>query len=76
MRTIELRMDSATVHRWIDDALSGSARLRTKAHGETLIRRRVVVIRQLVTELVLYTYEMRDCVRPTQEQRAVDTTPQ
>ena len=53
MRTIELRTDSATVYRWIDDALSGRARLRTKAHGEMLIRRRVDVIRQLVTELEL-----------------------
>ncbi|XP_045124573.1 uncharacterized protein LOC123512301 [Portunus trituberculatus] len=53
MRTIDLRTDSATVYRWIDDALSGRARLRTKAHGEMLIRRRVDVIRQLVTELEL-----------------------
>ena len=53
MQAIELRTDSATVHRWIDDALSGRARLRTKAHGEMLIRRRVDIIRQLVTELEL-----------------------
>ncbi|XP_045101323.1 uncharacterized protein LOC123498225 [Portunus trituberculatus] len=53
MRTIDLRTDSATVYRWIDDALSGRARLRTKAHGEMLIRRRIDVIRQLVTELEL-----------------------
>ena len=53
MKHIELRTDSATVHRWLDDALSGRARLRTKAHGEMLIRRRVEVIRQLVTEFSL-----------------------
>ncbi|KAF0293882.1 Intracisternal A-particle Pol-related polyprotein [Amphibalanus amphitrite] len=51
MKTIELKTDSATVHRWVSDALSGRARLRTKAHGEMLIRRRVDVIRQLVAEL-------------------------
>lgn len=51
MRVIELRTDSATVHRWIDDSLNGRARLRTKAHGEMLIRRRVDVIRQLASEL-------------------------
>lgn len=50
---IDLRTDSATVHRWIDDALSGRARLRTKAHGEMLIRRRIDIIRQLVGELEL-----------------------
>lgn len=53
MKTITLRTDSATVHRWITDALSGLARLRTKAHGEMLIRRRVDIIRQLVNELGL-----------------------
>ena len=52
-RTIDLRTDSASVHRWIDDAISGRARLRTKAHGELLIRRRVAIIRQLVSELEL-----------------------
>ncbi|KAF0291011.1 von Willebrand factor A domain-containing protein 8 [Amphibalanus amphitrite] len=51
MKTVELKTDSATVHRWVSDALSGRARLRTKAHGEMLIRRRVDVIRQLVAEL-------------------------
>ena len=53
MRNIELRTDSSTVHRWVDDALSGRARLHTKAHGEMLIRRRVDIIRQLVSELGL-----------------------
>ena len=52
-RTIDLRTDSATVHRWLDDAISGRARLRTKAHGELLIRRRVEIICQLVNELQL-----------------------
>ena len=43
-KTIELCTDSATVHKWISDALSGRARLRTKGHGEMLIRRRIEVI--------------------------------
>ena len=50
---IDLRTDSATVRKWIDDALSGRSRLRTKAHGEMLIRRRVDVIRELVNEFKL-----------------------
>ncbi|XP_037082439.1 uncharacterized protein LOC119103095 [Pollicipes pollicipes] len=53
MEIVDLRTGSATVHRWIDDVLSGRARLRTKAHGEMLIRRRIDVIRQLVDELSL-----------------------
>ncbi|KAF0299565.1 hypothetical protein FJT64_027718 [Amphibalanus amphitrite] len=50
---IDLCTDSATVHKWIDDALTGRSRLRTKAHGEMLIRRRIDVIRQLVEEFNL-----------------------
>lgn len=53
VRIIDLRTDSATVHKWVDDALSGRARLRTKAQAEMLIRRRVDIIRQLVDELQL-----------------------
>ena len=53
IKIIDLRTDSATVHRWIDDALSGRARLRTKAHGELLIRRRIEIIKELVDELQL-----------------------
>ena len=47
---IDLRTDSVTVQRWLTDALSGRARLRTRAQSEMLIRRRVAVFRQLVTE--------------------------
>ena len=53
MRAIELRTDSATMHRWVSDALTGRARLRTKAHGEMLIRRRVNTICQSAAEFGL-----------------------
>ncbi|OUC41166.1 hypothetical protein D917_03593 [Trichinella nativa] len=33
MRRIRLMTDSATVHRWVTDGLSGKARLKTKASG-------------------------------------------
>ncbi|KAF0313347.1 Gag-Pro-Pol polyprotein [Amphibalanus amphitrite] len=52
-RRLTLRTDSVTVHRWLSDALSGKARLRTKAQSEMLIRRRVAVFRQLVIEYEL-----------------------
>ena len=54
MRVVELKTDSATVHRWVNDALSGRTRLRTKAHGEMLIRRRVDIIKQLAAEFELH----------------------
>ena len=53
MKSILLQTDSAAVHKWISDAISGRARLRTKAHGDMLIRRRVDLIRQLVSEFQL-----------------------
>ncbi|XP_043206644.1 uncharacterized protein LOC122372990 [Amphibalanus amphitrite] len=53
IKDIDLRTDSATVHKWVSDALSGRSRLRTKAHAEVLIRRRVDIIRELVTEFQL-----------------------
>ncbi|KRY25976.1 Pol polyprotein [Trichinella spiralis] len=53
MRRIRLMTDSATVHRWVSDGLSGKARLKTKASGEMLIRRRVGMILSLVEEFGL-----------------------
>uniref|UniRef100_A0A5S6Q541 RNase H domain-containing protein n=1 Tax=Trichuris muris TaxID=70415 RepID=A0A5S6Q541_TRIMR len=50
MRRIDLMTDSVTVHRWISDALSGKARLRTKATSEMLIRRRVAIFIALIKE--------------------------
>uniref|UniRef100_A0A5S6Q3K8 Integrase catalytic domain-containing protein n=1 Tax=Trichuris muris TaxID=70415 RepID=A0A5S6Q3K8_TRIMR len=48
--TVELMTDSLTVHRWVDDGLSGRTRLRTKAANEMLIRRRVATIVALTKE--------------------------
>ena len=49
-KKIILYTDSATVHRWIADGLSGKVRLRTKAASEMLIRRRVELVTSLVRE--------------------------
>ncbi|KFD62540.1 hypothetical protein M514_09025 [Trichuris suis] len=50
MKEIELMTDSATVHQWIEDGLSGRTRLQTKAANEILIRRRIETILALVKE--------------------------
>ena len=50
---IILYTDSATVHRWISDGLTGKTRLRTKAASEMLIRRRVEIVTSLVKEYQL-----------------------
>uniref|UniRef100_A0A5S6QQT8 Integrase catalytic domain-containing protein n=1 Tax=Trichuris muris TaxID=70415 RepID=A0A5S6QQT8_TRIMR len=50
MKNIEVMTDSATVHRWISDGLSGKARLKTKAASEMLIRRRVDTVLSLAKE--------------------------
>uniref|UniRef100_A0A5S6QNM3 Integrase catalytic domain-containing protein n=1 Tax=Trichuris muris TaxID=70415 RepID=A0A5S6QNM3_TRIMR len=49
-KDLQLMTDSLTVYRWIDDALSGRARLKTKAASEMLIRRRVAIVLALVEE--------------------------
>ncbi|KHJ39894.1 hypothetical protein D918_10064 [Trichuris suis] len=51
LKAVELMTDSATVHRWVFDGISGKAGLKTKAAGEMLIRRRIDTILSLVQEL-------------------------
>ena len=50
---LQLKTDSACVHRWVTDAMSGKARIRTKAASEMLIRRRLSTIKELVVEYEL-----------------------
>lgn len=50
---VRLFTDSKTVFHWISDALSGRARLKTKASSEMLIRRRIALLTSLVTEYEL-----------------------
>ena len=47
---IHLRTDSACVHRWISDTLSGKARVRTKVALEMLIRRQLSTLQELAAE--------------------------
>ena len=47
---IHLQTDSACVHRWISDTLSGKARVRTKVASEMLIGRRLSTLHELVAE--------------------------
>ena len=71
MRCVELVTDSSTVHRWISDALSGRARLRTKAHGEMVIRRRIDLVKQLVDE---FSMELSVTLVPSAQNRADSLT--
>ena len=50
LKTLHVRIDSLTVYHWILNALSGIARLITRASSEMLIRRRVDMIKALVDE--------------------------
>ena len=49
-RVLNMFTDSACVHKWVSDTLTGKARVRTKAASEMLIRRRLSTIMQLVEE--------------------------
>ena len=51
--TLHLFTDSASVHKWISDILTGKSRVRTKAASEMLIRRRLDTIIKLVKEYTL-----------------------
>ena len=47
---IHQQTDSAYVHRWISDTLSGKARVQTKAVAEMLIRQRLSMLHELTAE--------------------------
>ena len=53
MTRIYLITDSLTVHRWISDTLTGKARVKTKAAGEMLIRRRLNTLKAICEEYKL-----------------------
>uniref|UniRef100_A0A5S6QMC4 RNase H domain-containing protein n=1 Tax=Trichuris muris TaxID=70415 RepID=A0A5S6QMC4_TRIMR len=53
LEDLEILTDSATVHRWVSDGVSGKARLSTEAAGEMLIRRRISTVQSLVEEYSL-----------------------
>ena len=53
MKKIKLYTDSANVHAWLSNALIGKSRLKTKAEGAMLIRRRVENFLDLVNEYEL-----------------------
>ncbi|XP_043227746.1 uncharacterized protein LOC122384429 [Amphibalanus amphitrite] len=50
MKQLTIVTDSRTVYHWLSDALSGKARLKTKAASELLIRRRLETIKNIITE--------------------------
>ena len=53
LKTLHVRTNFLTVYHWISDALSGKARLRTKASSEMLIHRRVETLMALRNDYVL-----------------------
>ena len=62
-----LYTDSATVHRWLSDGLTGKARLRTKAASEMLIRRRIEIVMSLVKE---YGLQLSVVLVPSEQNKA------
>ena len=47
---LHIHTDSACVHKWVTDTLTGKARVRTRAASEILIRRRLDALATLVKE--------------------------
>ncbi|XP_004206279.1 uncharacterized protein LOC101239763 [Hydra vulgaris] len=50
LKKVTIFTDSATVFHWVSDTLSGNSRLKSKAMGEMLIRRRLSVLQQSIEE--------------------------
>ncbi|XP_043214663.1 uncharacterized protein LOC122378020 [Amphibalanus amphitrite] len=71
MKDIRLMTDSQTVFHWLSDALSGKARIKTKAASELLIRRRLQTITSIAEE-----YDLRIDVHfvPSAENKADSLT--
>lgn len=70
-KTFTIATDSKTVMSWLDNTVEGRDRVRTKGAAQMLIRRRLMVIKQVITEYQL-SVEFR-CV-PTAENKADQLT--
>lgn len=53
LTNIEIRTDSATVLSWVNSTVEESGRIRTKGAGEVIIKRRLGMLRELMSELKL-----------------------
>ena len=64
---LNLVTDSACVHRWLSDTLTGRARVNTRAAGEMLVRRRLGTLRSLAKEygLTIDVKLMKSCQNHT-----------
>ena len=50
LKKVTVFTNSVIVFHWVSDAITGKSRLRSKATGEMLIRRRLSVLQQLIEE--------------------------
>ncbi|KFD48845.1 hypothetical protein M513_10208 [Trichuris suis] len=71
LKSVELMTDSATVERWVSEAITGNARLKTKAAGEMLIRRRIGTILAPMEE---YDLQLSVTLVKSEENRADSLT--
>ena len=67
-RIVHLHTDSVCIYHWLTDALTGRARVRTKAASEMLVGRRLTIIQQLIREYSLQV----DVTFVASEQNLVD----
>ena len=53
MREIEIRTDSAPVLSWVSSTVEVSGRIRTKDAGEIIVKRRLGILGELISEFKL-----------------------
>ena len=71
VKEVDIKTDSAAVHQWVSDGLTGKSRLKTKAANEMLIRRRVAIVIALVEE---YNLHVTVSLVPSHENKADSLT--
>ena len=53
LREIEIRIDSATVLSWVTSKMEESGRIRTKGAGEMIVKQRLRILGELISEFKL-----------------------
>lgn len=67
LQNVEVRTDSATVFSWIQSEATGERRVKTKGAAEMLVKRRLMMLRELIREFDL---QLRVTIVPSAKNRA------
>ena len=72
LREIEIRTDSAMILSWVTSTVEESGRIQTKGAGEVIVKRRLGILRELISEFKLQIKAVFCAIREKQG-RCTDT---